>query len=239
MRTKLVLTLAVLCLMSSIIVVSSDSIAVADDSEDDSSITTIEAYASEFVLSDSNNIGYMAKWEISFTSDFSTIEDSSTDNTYTYTYPNDTGYFYVKEYISTSMTYDEEHTKSSVVKVLVLGPAPTITLDTMDGKTSETMKLPYIVGSGSTVSLPTPERDGYVFAGWYYDASCTQKFDSSIIIVSDTTLYASWVQSTDVGGSSDFTKTIIPIVIIVILLLAFILFLFFKRRKQDEEKKKD
>lgn len=235
MRTKFVLALAVLCLMSSIVIVSSDS-TVAADSDDDSGITTIEAYASEFVLSDSNNIGYKAKWEISFTSDFSVIEDSSTDNTHNYTYPYDTGYFYVKEYISTSMTYDEAHTKSSVVKVLVLGPAPIVTLDTMDGNVPETIDLPYIVGSGGTVSVPTPTRDGYVFAGWYYDATCEQKFDPSVTIVTDTTLYASWVQSGDIGGSSDLTKTIIPIAIIAILLIAFILFLFFRRRKEDEEK---
>jgi uncharacterized repeat protein (TIGR02543 family) len=239
MRTKAVLVLAVLCLMSSVVIVSSDSIAVADESDDDAGITTIQSYASTFVLSDENNVGYAAKWEISFTSDFSSIEESSTDNTYTYTYPYETGHFYVKEYISTSMTYEPERTKSSIVKVEVLGPASVVTLDTMDGNEPTTTSLPYIVGTGSTASLPTPTRDGYVFTGWYYDAACTEKFEPSVTITSDTTLYASWIVSIvsgDVGGSSSSDLTNVAMVVAVVLILILFISLLFLRKRHREEK---
>lgn len=236
MRTKTVLALAVLCLMSSVIIISSDSIAVAD-TEDDGDITTVEAYASDFVLSDSKNAGYAVKWEISFTPDFSTVEASSTHNTYTYTYPYDNGDFYVREYISTSMDFDKEHTKTADIKITVLGPAPIVTLDFMDDEPSDTIKVPYVVGDGGTITVPDPTRDGYVFKGWYYDIGCTQVYDPTADITSDMTLYASW-EYTPISGPSDSTNQLEKIVIIALVIVIFLLLLLlviFRKRKQGSK----
>lgn len=229
----MVLALAALCLMSSVIIISSDSIAVAD-TEDDGDMTTVEAYASDFVFSDSENAGYAVKWEISFTSDFSTIEASSTQNTYTYTYPYDTGDFYVREYISTSMDFDEDHTKTADMKITVLGPAPTVTFDFMDGNPSETINVPYVVGDGGTITVPTPTRDGYVFKGWYYDSGCIQAYDPAADITSDMTLYASW-EYTEISEPSDSANQLEKIVIIALVIVIFLLLLLlviFRKRKQ-------
>ena len=54
------------------------------------------------------------------------------------------------------------------------------------------------VNGGSAISRPTaPIRDGYVFAGWFSDAACTQAYDFSSPIYSNITLYAKWVVNND------------------------------------------
>ncbi len=51
------------------------------------------------------------------------------------------------------------------------------------------------VKKGDTISsLPTPERNGFAFGGWYKDAELTQPFDSNEKITATTTLYAKWVE---------------------------------------------
>jgi len=53
-----------------------------------------------------------------------------------------------------------------------------------------------LVYEGSLVyGLPTPLREGYVFAGWYYDAALTQPADAEAVITRDTVLYPIMVKS--------------------------------------------
>ncbi|MBE6628868.1 MAG: hypothetical protein E7629_08075 [Ruminococcaceae bacterium] len=53
-----------------------------------------------------------------------------------------------------------------------------------------------IVYEGALVyGLPTPLREGYVFAGWYYDAALTQSADAESVITRDTVLYPMMVKS--------------------------------------------
>lgn len=40
-----------------------------------------------------------------------------------------------------------------------------------------------------------PVKDGYVFSGWYSDADLINKYDFSVPVTSDITLYAGWVQN--------------------------------------------
>lgn len=50
--------------------------------------------------------------------------------------------------------------------------------------------------SGSTVTKPTdPTREGYTFAGWYTDESCTKAYDFSVAVTADMTLYAKWIKN--------------------------------------------
>jgi uncharacterized repeat protein (TIGR02543 family) len=53
------------------------------------------------------------------------------------------------------------------------------------------------VDKGTVLQLPSiPERDNAVFTGWYVDAACTEAFDLSAPIQSDTTIYAGWREET-------------------------------------------
>ena len=43
------------------------------------------------------------------------------------------------------------------------------------------------------LDIPDPEKDGFVFSGWFFDAECTQKADlSNLYLTRDTTLFAAW-----------------------------------------------
>ena len=58
------------------------------------------------------------------------------------------------------------------------------------GATSTTVTL----SNGQTLSYPAvPTRNGYAFAGWYTNSSCTTKFNFNETITEDITLYAKWV----------------------------------------------
>jgi chitinase len=48
--------------------------------------------------------------------------------------------------------------------------------------------------SSSSYTLLIPTRTGYVFDGWYLDASCANKASSIVDIKEDTTFYAKWNQ---------------------------------------------
>lgn len=43
---------------------------------------------------------------------------------------------------------------------------------------------------------PAPAREGYEFAGWYYDAEGTQAFDFATKLEQDVKLYAKWIEQT-------------------------------------------
>ena len=80
-----------------------------------------------------------------------------------------------------------------------------------DGNETATITAEY----GSSVTLTTPTRSGYTFAGWYTDAACTTPFDG--IVPLSTTLYAGWTaiptDDDDNGssGSSDSDPSYSPI----------------------------
>ena len=51
--------------------------------------------------------------------------------------------------------------------------------------------------NGFAGDLETPTRDGYAFAGWYYDSACTQVVDLTQPLVSGSghiTLYSGWTK---------------------------------------------
>ena len=50
--------------------------------------------------------------------------------------------------------------------------------------------------NGKTAAKPdTPEKEGYVFEGWYADSSCTVPFDFNKLITKNTSVYAKWTSS--------------------------------------------
>lgn len=58
------------------------------------------------------------------------------------------------------------------------------------------------LSSGETVDMPDePEREGYLFAGWFTDEAGETSFDSSAAITENVTVYAKWVEE-----SADIVK---------------------------------
>ena len=63
------------------------------------------------------------------------------------------------------------------------------------------------VSSGETVSEPTaPQREGYVFAGWYADENLVTPYDFSTPVTRNITLYARWETATE-GEEQQPTET--------------------------------
>jgi len=62
--------------------------------------------------------------------------------------------------------------------------------DNWSGGSSYTVSVP----AGQTLSYPAiPTRNGYVFAGWYTNSSCTNKYSFAGTLASNRTLYAKWI----------------------------------------------
>ena len=66
---------------------------------------------------------------------------------------------------------------------------------------SEDQDMNFRVSTGGKVSVPTGERTGYKFIGWYFDEACTKVFDADRYVLNDTTVttpYDKTVDMTDV-----------------------------------------
>ena len=88
----------------------------------------------------------------------------------------------------------------------------TVTLNPHDGTVSpNTITIPF----GSSVgTLPTPERAGYIFDGWYEEDTYETPVTSSTIVSSNTVFHAKWIESVtatfdaDGGTVNPNTKTV-------------------------------
>ena len=59
------------------------------------------------------------------------------------------------------------------------------------------------INHGETLTKPSdPERDGYVFMGWYSDPACTQLYDFDRATSGNITLYAGWEKEETTGCGS-------------------------------------
>lgn len=66
----------------------------------------------------------------------------------------------------------------------------TLTFDSQGGTDVEAITA---IPTGSTVTLPQPTRDGYVFLGWYTEPDgAGEVFDEKSVVTEDLTLYAFW-----------------------------------------------
>ncbi len=69
----------------------------------------------------------------------------------------------------------------------------TVSFDTHGGSEVE----PITVGEGGTISLPiNPTKEGFIFDGWYLDATCRIAFDETVAISGNITLYSKWIEDT-------------------------------------------
>jgi uncharacterized repeat protein (TIGR02543 family) len=85
----------------------------------------------------------------------------------------------------------------------------TVTLDSQGGSEYDLIAT----YPNETVSEPyPPEKNGYLFDGWYKEAECIDKWDfENDIVASDITLFAKWKENTPIGSNVevlDITKTV-------------------------------
>ena len=77
----------------------------------------------------------------------------------------------------------------------------TVTFNPGEGTVSPTSKT---FTSGTAIGeLPTPERTGYVFDGWYTDPTSGTEVTSSTVFSSTDTIYARWLESITVTFNAD------------------------------------
>lgn len=79
----------------------------------------------------------------------------------------------------------------------------TVSFDSVGGSPVDSQTI--TINRGDRVARPeNPEKDGYVFAGWYLSKEYSQEFDFySTNISGDTVLYARWVDATDTTDSDE------------------------------------
>lgn len=79
----------------------------------------------------------------------------------------------------------------------------TVSFDSVGGSPVDSQTI--TINRGDRVARPeNPEKDGYVFAGWYLSKEYLQEFDFySTNISGDTVLYARWVDATDTTDSDE------------------------------------
>lgn len=84
-------------------------------------------------------------------------------------------------------------------------PQVTVKFDTDGGSAAANVS---VIKGGTLDALPTVTKTGYTFADWYTDKALTAKFDKTVAITADTTLYAKWTinkytVSFNVNGGSE------------------------------------
>ncbi len=116
-------------------------------------------------------------------SDGTTKEVSLTDSAVTVQRPN----MNTAGTKTVSVTYDS---KSTTFKVTVSEAKLTVTFDlNYSGSAAQTVK----VENGATVTaIADPERNDYVFTGWFIAADGNTRFNFEQTITADTTVYAHW-----------------------------------------------
>ena len=147
-----------------------------------------------------------ARWNansyaLSFNSNGGDAIDSTIDVTYDQNYgelptPVYSGYKFMGWYTDTSYNTEiTKDTKVDIVKDTVLyakwgANTYTITFDTNDGNSTDTTKD--VTYNETYGELPTPQREGYSFAGWYNSSDELINSTTIVNVADSQTLYAKW-----------------------------------------------
>lgn len=63
------------------------------------------------------------------------------------------------------------------------------------------------IGSFDSLAIPEPEKDGYIFAGWYTDANFTTALDTTKDLTENTTVYAKFEAANNTQTGEDESNT--------------------------------
>lgn len=107
----------------------------------------------------------------------------------------------------------KEYPARKCVEVWVRDPSQvaeyTVTFDYNDGNEDTSENVELSVPAGSVLAkdeLPTFERDGYTFTGWYQEASAENAYDFGTPITNDTIVYAGWNENGGHTGEAEKLK---------------------------------
>ena len=86
----------------------------------------------------------------------------------------------------------------------VYAPAVALSFDANTTDTVENMPetQQVLYNTAGTQPQEVPTRSGYVFDGWYTDASCQTAYDFAALLTENVTVYAKWKSQPSGGGSS-------------------------------------
>ena len=169
------------------------------------------------------DVTYYAHWHEDVTVTLQTNGGTVTPNTITVPYNTPVGNLPTPEKTGNSFVgwyQDSELTTPATAETVITEdtdfyakwlPNVTVTLNANSGTVTPGS---ITVGQGSAVgTLPTPERSGYTFVGWFQDSELTIPATSETIVDADTTYYAKWVENITVtfnpgdGSVTPTTKT--------------------------------
>ena len=143
------------------------------------------------------------------TTQITVTEGQKVDETKIPADPTRDGYAFVGWYkeaaCTTPFDFETEITENTTVYAK-WGKIVTVTFDTDGGSTVAPQKI----AEGQKAKEPEtiPIKDGFIFAGWYKEADCTNKFNfETEIINADTKVYAKWAEKVTItfqsnGGSA-------------------------------------
>ncbi|WP_180994811.1 leucine-rich repeat protein [Clostridium sp. chh4-2] len=108
--------------------------------------------------------------------------------------------------VTAASTYDSTKIGTADVTVNPKVILYTLTFDSRGG--SAIAPISDLI-QGTVIELPAPLREGYQFDGWYSEPDGGTKFDKSITVSSDITVYAHWtlIKVPDNSGSDDSDET--------------------------------
>lgn len=187
---------------------SSEVVGGSSSSSSSDKYTTSELDSS--YTSENGETLYYHYWTYTYkTSVSGEVSFTAGDNTFIYV--SDTGFDSIQLGGENSLTFNiETEDGEEVEKVFYIfagntsgsgqyiftfsGNAWTVTFSTDYGTTTQ-----QVVSKNGTVTAPAEDpvdsNGNLIFDGWYADSDCTEKFDFSTLITSDTTIYAGWTNS--------------------------------------------
>jgi uncharacterized repeat protein (TIGR02543 family) len=82
---------------------------------------------------------------------------------------------------------------------------------TFDTGGAATIEKQIITKNGKAVKPADPNKEGFIFAGWYSDKGLTVEYDFNTLITSDITIYAKWTENAE-GSVSTLAEQQLPFI---------------------------
>lgn len=105
--------------------------------------------------------------------------------------------WYKDQELTTKWDFLTEHIEDNLTLYAGYGEPIEVTFDAQNGEAEHTKVT---VAKGNPVAMPTeaPTNGSKMFLGWFTEAECTTAYNFAAPVEADITLYAGWVNATDV-----------------------------------------